>query len=216
MTVRTIGALVLVTVAGLWAVPTAEAAPAKIIGAPLVYIRSGPSASEEPLEVLSEGTRLETLGVEGAWTRVRVAASGREGYVYNTFLEVEPEPAPTRPPPTPEPPVGMAPGEGDPEALGEALPAGNPAVGGRDEPPPPTPDPFLLEEVARLRTEVDSLKRQVREELVTSGNPEEAEEGDLADPALRSTGIAVIFLVIGWLFGMAYARRRTQRPRLRF
>ena len=208
---RTIGALALALLVGLAAPAPGTAAPGEIAGAPLVYLRTGPGPTHQPLGVLSEGTALETLGVDGAWTRVRLE-DGREGFVYSTFIEEHPEPTPTAVP------EASAPSEAAPFAASEGAEAAPPAESGFDEPPPPTPDPFLLEEVARLRTEIDSLKRAVSDELAPAGTGETASSEPAADvdAGLQMGAIALLSLAVGWFLGLSYGRRRSQRSRLRF
>ena len=75
-----------------------SADPGQIVGAPLVNLRSGPGPHNAPITQLSEGARLEILGVEGNWVNV-TTADDQSGYVYRSFVErLEPEPEPASEP----------------------------------------------------------------------------------------------------------------------
>jgi hypothetical protein len=154
---------------------------------------------------------------------------GKTGYVHRSFLVASPGIAPAAaPPPSP----GIAPAPASP-AMAEALPPtpaaavpeGTPMIG------------ELSEEVAGLRAEVADLKRRVQTtppsgtkllerkpaELPAAPAPfgapaDPAPAGAPADPNVRVATAAVVSLVVGWLLGASFSRRRnrTQRGRLRF
>ena len=57
------------------------------VAADLLNVRTGPGA-EHPIAIppISRGTRLELLEMRAEWSKVRVAATGREGWVRNTYI----------------------------------------------------------------------------------------------------------------------------------
>ncbi|MGH7859321.1 MAG: SH3 domain-containing protein, partial [Candidatus Binatia bacterium] len=63
----------------------AAAAPARISGAPLVYVRSGPGPDHQPVRILSEGDTVEKLEDLGSWTRIETP-KGEIGFVYSSFV----------------------------------------------------------------------------------------------------------------------------------
>ncbi|HEU4456348.1 MAG TPA: SH3 domain-containing protein, partial [Longimicrobium sp.] len=53
-----------------------------------VNLRAGPGTSNAIKETLKPGTELTILGHEGEWFKVRVGATGREGFVHDDFVRL--------------------------------------------------------------------------------------------------------------------------------
>lgn len=51
-------------------------------------LRAAPSTSSAVQETLGAGTELQILGTDGEWMRVRVAATGREGFVARKYVRL--------------------------------------------------------------------------------------------------------------------------------
>jgi Bacterial SH3 domain len=218
----------------------ALAAPGEIAGIEKVYFRSGPGADQPPIGVLNQGDRVDIIDVEGAWTKIETA-DGKVGFVYHRYVvptleggsTFPPVPlataAPLRPPPPP-PAVAAAP----PAPIAAAPPpppaASAPAAA-------PTTDQ-LSTELAGLRAEVSELKQKVQEH--SDGSETQAGGAGIVQPAYAPTSadspngigqsasareqgvgvlaVAFLSLIVGWVLGSAFSRRRSQsrRRRIRF
>jgi len=196
-----------------------RAEQAHIAGIEKVYLRPSPGTDQTPITVLSAGDQVNILGIEGSWAKVETA-DGKVGYVYHRYVVARvdgaPPPALPRPAAPPAPPaVAAAPG---------------PA------PPPPSPAPTASEaavsaELAGLRAELAELKDKVqkradrREEasgLAATPFAPDAPGAAASSPAPEQgvgvLAVAFFSLLVGWVLGAAFSRRRSrsQRRRLRF
>jgi SH3 domain-containing protein len=202
----------------------AFAGTAQISGIEKVYLRAGPGTDSPPLGVLNGGDQVNVLGVEGSWTKVETR-DGRVGFVYRRYVVPELE--------------GSA-AQVAPEA---AVPPGNLAAAPTAALPAPSPTETvaapkdeLSAELANLRAEVADLKQKVQEKADQAGDAQGPSGGSLssisqapvsapaAPPAssARDQGVGVLAvaflsLLVGWVLGSAFGRRRSrsQRPRLR-
>jgi len=196
-----------------------RAEQAQIAGIEKVYLRPSPGTDQTPITVLSAGDQVNILDIEGSWAKVETA-DGKVGYVYHRYVVPwvggAPAPAVPRPAAPPAPPAVAA--------------APSPA------PPPPSPPPTASEaalsaELAGLRAELAELKDKVQKR---AGRSEEASglaatpfasdaPGAPASAPAPEQGVGVLAvaffsLVVGWVLGAAFSRRRSrsQRRRLRF
>jgi len=190
----------------LWTAP-AGADPARISGAPVVYVRTGPGPEHRPVSVLSEGDEIETLGEAGPWTRIRTQ-SGEEGFVFGTFVAQAADPAATSPAP---------PAEAPNLADVTSTPAATPTSAG------------LVQDVAELRAEIEALKARISKQIdrqraeaalptpKTTRTPD-APRSRMLDPDVRTAIVGVLSLGLGWVLGTTFTRWRFrgQRNRLRF
>ena len=203
--------------AGLAVLVTMELAAfaqqAEIAGIDKVYLRSGPSTEQPPLGVLSAGDPVTILGNEGTWTNVRTQ-DGKVGYVHHRYVvPLSGEPANTGA--TAAPPVSAP-------AQAAVQPISTPTAAVESD--------ELSAELAGLRAEVARLRQQVEERKQQAGEvppaalataPAAPNEAPAA-PSAREQGVAVLAvaglsLLVGWLLGSAFSRRRSRshRPRLR-
>jgi hypothetical protein len=211
----------------------ALAAQAEISGIEKVYLRSGAGPDQPPIGVLNQGDRVNIIDIEGSWTKVETA-DGKVGFVYHRYVvPVFDGSAPAAPPPTtrPAPRVPAAP-------IAPSVAQPPPAPVAAEPPAPPTPIDQLSTELAGLRAEVAELKQKVQQRAVE--NTDEQSRGAVSAPAYAPTSVdlppgasqpaspreqgvgvlavAVLSLIVGWVLGSAFSRRRSrvQRPRLRF
>lgn len=197
-------------------VSMALAAPAKIGGTALVYLRSGPGTSNPPLGVLKAGDAIEALETVGFWTKIRTSG-GEVGFVRTSFVV----PA---------------------EAAGAGSAAAATVTAAAEAPPTPaepeSAERRLSAEVADLRQEIADLKRQIAERpaepvenqagrrsvppetspTAALGFDPAASSPPASEPKVRVLAVALISLVVGWVVGSTFTRRRSrnQRSRLRF
>jgi hypothetical protein len=201
----------------------AFAAPAEISGIDKVYLRAGPGTDAAPLGVLKGGDQVNLLDVEGSWTKVQTR-DGTVGFVYHRYVVPRPDGS---------------------SAQGEPQTAGPPSdVAAAPTAPPPVPSPRetvaatkdeLSTELANLRAEVADLKQKVQERTDQTGDAQAPSGGSIPSispapvgapvapaPSAREQGIgvlavAMLSLLVGWVLGSAFGRRRSrsQRPRLR-
>jgi hypothetical protein len=210
----------------------AAAETATIRGVSRIYLRTGPGTSHEPDGVVVEGEPLTTIERTGSWVKVQTA-DGRIGYVYSGYLFVEvdggsPQAASAveDPPGAPTPPAEVPPAA-PPVAVAE-LGTGEPAAAAGPD------GDSLREEITMLKAEVERLKSEVAggtrvgaapvpgSATVTARSPTRGPAsvapGDEEGVNLRTAGVALFSLVLGWIFGAGFSRRRSrsQRGRLRF
>ena len=201
---------------------SAFAEPAEISGIDKVYLRAGPGTETEPLIVLNAGDRVNTLGNEGNWTKVETS-DGKVGFVYHRYVLASAEAGAAAPSPRAVPPAegataasaGLA--EPSPTAAGEA------------------PKDAVAAEIAGLRAQLADLRQKVQERAAENAEPLGTNgiapsSGSAIDapaaaptPSAREQGVgvlavALLSLLVGWVLGSAFGRRRSrsQRPRLRF
>ena len=212
----------LVPIAVLTLAVSSRAGTATVTGVARIYLRTGPGTTYSPNGVVAEGQPVTTLEQVGNWHRV-ATLDGRTGFIYSGYLSFAPSPAAT------SPTANMAtaaetPISGAIAASVEPFASASPPAGSIDD---SWQDELasLKAEVARLRSEIDAqdatpprtpaslaaLTLPTRAPVEISSNTPEASN-------LRTVGIAVFFLVVGWIFGAGFARRRTrsQRGRLRY
>jgi SH3 domain-containing protein len=198
---------------------TSIAEQAEISGTANVYLRSGPGADYPTVGVLNAGDRVTIVGTQGVWTRV-ATADARVGYLNRRFLT-----------PTTESPE-------------ETSSTKDTAVAGPAERPSPAPSPAaearkpeLAAEMAALRAEISELKQKIEEQRDQQGSetyPEASTTPIARTPpvAIQTTNdpvtareqgvgvlaVAMLCLIIGWVLGSTFTRRRSrsQRSRLRF
>jgi hypothetical protein len=209
---------------------TVLAAPAEISGIEKVYLRAGPGIETTPLGVLNAGDRVNVLEVQGSWTKVETR-EGTVGFVYHRYVVPLTDGKPTR-----EPEEVAAPASNV-----SAEPTSEPVAAASDVTPAPaqtetiTPSKDdLSAELASLRAEVADLKQKVHERVdQTSDVPPSSGGPASAIPAVNVPGapmgasareqgigvlaVAMLSLLVGWILGSAFGRRRSrsQRPRLR-
>jgi hypothetical protein len=217
--------LFLVPIAVLSLAVSSRAGTATVTGVAQIYLRMGPGTTYSPNGVVAEGQAVTTIEQVGNWHRVETL-DGRTGFIYSGYLSFAPSPA------VPSPAAKVAAGAETPFSGPVARPA-EPVAPAAGASPPAESNGYswqdelasLKAEVARLRSEVDgpdtsphrtpaslaALTLPTRAPVEISTNSPEASN-------LRTVGIAVFFLVVGWIFGAGFARRRTrsQRGRLRF
>jgi hypothetical protein len=197
---------------------TAIAEQAEISGTANVYLRSGPSADTPTVGVLSAGDKVTIVDTQGVWARV-VTADTRVGYLNRRFLT----------------PTGESP---------QAFMA-RPEEGASELVPPPSPageerTPELSAEMAALRAEISELKQKIDERRGEDGSPTRPSVDISTTPVARTPlvaidtrnapataageqgvgvlAVAMLCLIIGWVLGSTFTRRRSrsQRSRLRF
>jgi len=192
-----------------------RAQQAQIAGIEKVYLRPSPGTDQTPITVLNAGDQVNILDIEGSWAKVETA-DGKVGYVYHRYVVPWVGGAPPPVVPRPAPPPVAAP----------ASPAPPPPA-----PAPTAPDAALSAELAGLRAELAELKDKVQKR---AGRSEEASglaatpfaadapgaAGSAPAPEQGVGVLAVAFfsLLVGWVLGAAFSRRRSrsQRRRLRF
>ncbi len=219
--------LILAALAFLAIVPPSRAGTATVSGVSRIYLRSGPGTSYAPNGFVAEGEAVTTTAQVGNWHRVQTA-DGRSGYIYGGYLTFaatpteDSAPAPAQPadeaasaPAEPSAPAVEVAPSGELEAEAPAAPASSDVDDWEAE------LASLKAEVARLRSEVGP---EVGEAPASPGitlptrGPVEISSTPSETSNLRTAGVAVFFLIVGWIFGAGFARRRTrsQRGRLRF
>jgi uncharacterized protein YraI len=198
--------------------------PAEISGIEKVYLRAGPGTDAAPLGVLSGGDQVNVLGVEGSWIKVETR-DGKVGFVNHRYVVPKLEGSAAQVvPETASPPSSAA------VAPTAELPTPSPtetAAAPKDE---------LSAELASLRAEVADLKQKVQEKADQTGDAQGPSGGSISSispppvsapaappaPSAREQGVGVLAvaflsLLVGWVLGSAFGRRRSrsQRPRLR-
>ena len=213
--------LIIAALAFLALVPPSRAGTATVSGVSRIYLRSGPGTSYAPNGFVAEGEAVTTTAQVGNWHRVQTA-DGRSGYIYGGYLSfadspsTESAPAPLGDEAPAAPAVPSAPSA-------EVAPSGEPDAEAAAAPASPAVDDWEAElaslkaEVARLRSEVGEVPASPGITLPTRG-PVEISSTPAETSNLRTAGVAVFFLIVGWVFGAGFARRRTrsQRGRLRY
>jgi hypothetical protein len=217
------GSLVFVVLAAF----ATQVAAAEIGGIDRVYLRDGPGGERAALGILDSGTRVEILGTEGSWTKVKTP-DGKVGFVYGRYVQAKS--------------TAETPSEGGSEGRTAEASEPAPAEASTAEPQSPAATPAevgasqeIFSEIATLRGEIADLKQKVQEhstetyatrgtDAVEGGAPAASGAGTLGFGA-RSTRdqsagvlvIALLSLIVGWVLGSAFTRRRSrsQRPRLR-
>lgn len=222
----------------------AGAETATIRGVSRIYLRTGPGTSHEPNGVVVEGEPISTIERIGSWVKVETA-DGRVGYVYSGYLVVEegagspPAASADDAPQAGDPSAAAASAapETPPGTPVEMMPLTDPAGGVAALPAAPEGD-GLREEIATLKAEVERLKSEVASGSSgirggTASLPAVSAAGESASTAtrrpattgetdegvnLRTAGVALFSLVIGWILGAGFSRRRSRssRGRLRF
>lgn len=198
------------------------AGQAEIAGSEQVHLRAGPSTDQAVVATLSAGDVVSILDIEGSWTKVETQ-DGKVGFVYHRYVVPRVDGASGRPtggrseaPRT----VATAATVGMDRSESVTTPA-VPMLPNGDE---------IAAEVAGLRVEIAELKQKIQDRsaelavdraaaLVTA-----VDERATANPVFareQSAGVlvvALLSLLVGWVLGSAFTRRRnrSQRPRLRF
>ncbi len=198
--------------------------PAEISGIDKVYLRAGPGTDAAPLGVLNGGDQVNILDAEGSWAKVQTR-DGTVGFVYHRYV------------------VPRSDGSSAQVAPETTPPPGNVAVAPTEAPPVPSPAETvaapkdeLSAELADLRAEVADLKQKVQERADQAGEAQAPGGGAISSispvpvsapaappaPSAREQGVGVLAvaflsLLVGWVLGSAFGRRRSrsQRPRLR-
>ncbi|MGH7896962.1 MAG: SH3 domain-containing protein, partial [Candidatus Binatia bacterium] len=219
---RSFGAMLVLALAlAVVATTTALAEQAEISGTANVYLRSGPSADSPTVGVLSAGEKVTIVSSQGVWTRV-VTSDARVGYLNRRFLTPTGEGQEVAGPTPEAAPVASG------ERGASAAPSQSPAVETKQE---------LSEEMAALRSEISELKRNIerqRDEADLTTPPDDAatsvartppvaiqtgnDSGSAPEQGVGVLAVAMLCLIIGWVLGSTFTRRRTrsQRSRLRF
>ncbi|HSD11635.1 MAG TPA: SH3 domain-containing protein, partial [Candidatus Binatia bacterium] len=208
----------------------ALAGPAEISGIEKVYLRAGPGTDTAPIGVLKAGDQVNILDVQGSWTKIETQ-EGTVGFVYHRYIVPRLDSTP------PE----AAPQVIAPQSSVAAVPPGSGVAAPNDATPAPSPTEEagaakdeLSAELASLRAEIADLKQKVQERVDETGEVQAPSGGSVssipagnapaAPPATsaREQGIgvlavALLSLLVGWVLGSAFGRRRSrsQRPRLR-
>ena len=215
--------------AGLALLSTIEfaafAGPAEISGIDKIYLRSGPGTDTAPVTVLNAGDQVNIIGGDGSWTKVETQ-DGKVGFVSHRYVVPRIDGGPAQVAPQP-----VAPASNVAAAPGAAPPAPSPTAtegAAKDE---------LSAELTGLRAEVADLKQkmqargdQTSEVQAPSGAsvssispaPSDVPLAPASAPSGKEQGIGVLTvaflsLLVGWVLGSAFARRRprSQHPRLR-
>jgi len=221
----------LVFAAALTVLVTAEiealAQQAEIAGIEKVYLRPAPGTDQTPIAVLNAGDSVNILDIEGLWTKVETA-DGKIGYVYHRYVVPLAEggiPAVVPRPVLPSAPAAVP-------APARIVPTSIPAV---PSPVPTTPEAArdaVSAELAGLRAELSELKEKVQKRAAETGEapdrsvtvspfdarPAPSPAAPASEQGMGVVAVAFVFLVIGWVLGAAFNRRRSksQRRRLRF
>lgn len=224
MTRRLFAGLGFVVMAGL----AAWAQDAEIGGIERVYLRDGPGADRPVLGVLDSGDRVHIVGSEGSWIKVETG-DGRVGFVYRRYVRTPGE--------------AGSPEKAQEDRAIAAAPAANESVPEDTGSATPTPAPLetgatdeISAEIASLRGEIADLKQKIQERssesYATRGDEAAGPSGPPAASAAGPIGlgahavrdqnagvlvVALFALLVGWVLGSAFTRRRSrsQRPRLR-
>jgi uncharacterized protein YraI len=215
--------------AGLALLSTSEfaafASPAEISGIDKIYLRSGPGTDTAPVTVLTAGDPVNIIGGDGSWTKVETQ-DGKVGFVSHRYVvpRADGSPAQVAPQPvTPASDVASAPGATPPAPSPTATDGA-----AKDE---------LSAELMGLRAEVADLKQKVQARGDQTGEVQAPSGGSASSispaplslplvPASAPSGkeqgvgvltVAFLSLLVGWVLGSAFARRRprSQHPRLR-
>lgn len=219
-TLRWFAGLIFVVAAG----SAIRAQEAEITGVDRVYLRDGPGTDRPNLGVLNAGDRVQVLGSEGSWTKVETR-EGKVGFVYHRYVSEQAKAAAANGSPQ------------DVAAVEETSAA--PAPASEPSAPPGAPAPIAPDdisvEIANLRSEIADLKQKIQErstEAYTTPPNEAAPAGSPTMGAAASVGfvarsgrdqsagvlvVALLSLLVGWVLGSAFTRRRSrsQRSRLR-
>lgn len=230
------GAIGLLPGLGLLVATRLLAAPAEIAGIERVYLRAGPGSEQSVIATLSAGDAVNILDIEGSWTKVETR-DGRVGFVYHRYV-VPKVAAPSGKPTTPPSGAVRAPAVsgGDatrtaPVAAAEAIkpapaavtPAVTPGAG------MPGSGGEIAAEIAGLRAEIADLKQKIQDRsadlaadrpapVTPSEAPAAANPGSSREQSVGAVAVALLSLLVGWVLGSAFTRRRSrsQRSRLRF
>jgi uncharacterized protein YgiM (DUF1202 family) len=202
-------------------VPPSRAGMATVSGVSRIYLRGGPGTSYAPNGFVAEGEAVTTTAQVGNWHRVQTA-DGRSGYIYGGYLSFVSTPSPESAAAPPANEAAPAPAEPTLPAA-DVAPTGELGADAPSAPASPDVDDWEAElaslkaEVARLRSEVGDAPASPGITLPTRG-PVEISSTPSETSNLRTAGVAVFFLIVGWVFGAGFARRRTrsQRGRLRY
>jgi uncharacterized protein YgiM (DUF1202 family) len=206
---------------------TVRAQDAEIAGIDRVYLREGPGADRPNLGVLNAGDRVKILGSDGSWTKVETR-EGKVGFVYHRYVGAPAKPASTSESPQSGARAAVTGSAADPLAPPVAAPA---------SPAPATPEApdEIAAEIANLRTEVADLKQRIEERSAESDAIRSNEAAPSGSPTMSAAGsagfasrsareqsagvlvVALLSLLVGWVLGAAFTRRRSrsQRSRLR-
>ena len=205
----------------------AWAQDAEIGGIERVYLRDGPGSDRPALGVLDSGDRVRIVGSEGSWIKVETQ-NGRVGFVYRRYVRTpgdagSPEEAPE------DRAIAAVPAADEsapPEDAGSASPTPS-ETGTADD---------IAAEISSLRGEIADLKEKIQEPssevYATRGDEAAGPSGSPAASAASPVGfgahtvrdqnagvlvVALLALLVGWVLGSAFTRRRSrsQRPRLR-
>jgi len=215
----------------------AAAETAVITGVSRIYLRTGPGTTYEPDGVVVANEPVTVLGKTGSWVKIETQ-DRRTGFVYGGYLTFQEGgaavPVIAAPPP---PPLSLSapsaePASVEPQAEAPSAPSSGPpstASGSTAEGEAWQSEVADLKaEIARLRTEMEQSgsqrPRRNTDALAASlsalptRKPFEIASPEAESSNLRTAGIALLSLVIGWVFGAGFARRRgrPQRGRLRF
>ena len=219
----------------LFAVPAVHAAQAEISGIDKIDLRSGPSAHEPAIAILSAGDAVDIIDIEGSWTKVQTG-DGKIGYVYHRYVVPKVATEGTAPP-------EAAPVAAVTHAPIAAAPLRTPAIAApavAASAVERSPSGELSTELATLRAEIAELKEKVQERQAELANAPESSPAPVAtdgfstpigpattppaapisgrDQAVGVLMIAAFSLVIGWVLGATFGRRgsRSRGGRLRF
>ncbi len=214
----------------------ALATQAEIVGIKRVYLRAGPGTDQAVIATLRAGDAVNVLDGEGSWTKVETQ-DGQVGFVYHRYVASKtagPNGEPTTPPsgaagsraayggnaPRTAPVAAAA-------GISVATPAAPPAV------PTAASGDEIAAGVAGLRAEIADLKQKIQdrssdlaadrsaapEALATQVEaPPPTNPGSSREQSAGVFAVALLSLLVGWVLGSAFTRRRSrsQRSRLRF